>query len=354
MAEVLDEVTKLAEAMKTAEKQVDNPAPGGYIVIELSSKGKLGAPKLFHIRNLTTEEYMQLQQLDGTERLLKVADLLQACIWEKDVDIKKFHEQEVVETLIEMYRVFISDTLVGLSWQLTQEDIDHIKANDKHPAERLAAYENGEWRPVFDLKLSKLRFHVLDDSFKSNIRYTKGDFSCEFSFPRYGDALVLKQFIETYFKEQDKRFERNAAVLKRINDAQEAWNNGNTNIDISRLPTIPKQEMDELKEYQIHKAAVATAATKAMYVTEINGRDISELPLSEKLKIINEEPRIDHNVFTEVQRRFDEMEICTNRNVKAYDPVLRREVETPFRFYVAAILACLSSARPSDGCFTAV
>lgn len=327
--------------------------PGGYIAIELSSNGRLGAPKLFHIRNFDVANYLAIQQAEGTDRLLKVVDILQECIWERDVDIKNFHEQEVVETLLEMYKVFVGKQLISLAWTLTDEDIEWIKQNDSNPEKRINAYKKGEWRPVFDLDLNMVNFHVLPDDFKSNIKYKSktGDFECVFTYPKYGDSLTLKKFIESYFKDKDKRFERNAEVVKRIEEAKEEYKAGNTSIDISRLPYIPKNEYDELKEYQLEKAETATMALKSMYIQSIDGKDISNLPLSKKMEIVNLDPRIDHNIFSTVEKKFEEMKVGVDENVIVYDPVLKKETKIPFRLQVPVVLESLSTGRPDDDLF---
>lgn len=339
-----DEAKAAATALKETEKSNASLPPGGFIAIELSSNGCLGAPKLFHIRNFDTSELLSLQQVDDNERLLKVAEMLQNCIWEKDVDIKKFHEKEVVETLIEMYKIFVSDKLTDLLWELTDDDREYIKSNDPHAAERLAAYDDGTWKPRFDLDINTLKFHVLDPkTFKSTIKVTKPGFECEFTYPKYGDAIILKKFIDDFFKEDDHRYEKNLQVIKYRESAIRDFENGNTKIDIARLPNIPKNEYDEIKDYQIKKAATATLALKAMYIKSINGENIENLPLDKKLEIVNNTYQIDHNTFAQVEKMYDEMEICTDKNITAYDPVLRKVVQVPFRFYVAPLLECLSN-----------
>lgn len=339
-----EDAKKAAEALKQAEVDSTNLPPGGYIAIELSSNGCLGAPKIFHIRNFDTSEYLALQQVDDSERLLKVAEMLQNCIWEKNVDIKKFHEKEVIETLIEMYKIFVSDKLTDLLWQLTDDDKEYIKANDSHAAERIAAYEDGSWKPRFDLDIKTLKFHVLDPAtFKSTIKVSKPGFECEFTYPKYGDAIVLKKFVDDFFKEDDHRYEKNLQVVKYREKAIQEFEDGNTKIDITRLPNIPKSEYDELVQYQIKKASTATLALKAMYIKSINGEDLSNLPLAKKLDIVNNTYQIDHNTFAQVEKMYDDMEICTDKNITAFDPILRKNVKIPFRFYVAPLLECLSN-----------
>ena len=57
------------------EEQNIQTIPPGYISINLSTKGKLGAPKEFHIRNFKMKDIMALsltEQSDLPERIVQV------------------------------------------------------------------------------------------------------------------------------------------------------------------------------------------------------------------------------------------------------------------------------------------
>ena len=92
-----EQATEIAEQPKV---------PVGYMTMELSTKGKFGAPKVFHIRNFKTEDLVGLAIEDEDKMQEAAADMLQDLIFEKDVDVKKFHQKKDERELRELKKLF--------------------------------------------------------------------------------------------------------------------------------------------------------------------------------------------------------------------------------------------------------
>ena len=147
---------EVVAAEKAAAKKLEIPA--GYMEIRLSTKGKLGAPEVFHVRNFTTEDLMDLSATEQSEIPIQVINCLQGIIWEPDCDVKKFHENEVVETLFRIYKEYFNTVLVDMPWKMTDEDKEFLKkqfggAQSPDYLNRIAAYETEEWVPRWDIDL---------------------------------------------------------------------------------------------------------------------------------------------------------------------------------------------------------
>ena len=196
---------------KTLDEQAKEIAeqpkiPIGYMTVELSTKGKFGAPKVFHVRNFKTEDLIGLAIEDEDKMQEAAADMLQSLIFEKDVDVKKFHQKEVVETFLRLYRRYYQNVLKNLPWELTEEDKEIIakeeggKDTDSY-RRRLAAIKRGDEKQFFDIDLKQVDYYEIPDNVTGTVRVTQKDpetgkdFVVEYTYPRYGDTILLKKFI---------------------------------------------------------------------------------------------------------------------------------------------------------------
>lgn len=338
--------------MKDLRETVENTKlPNGYISVELSSHGKLGAPAKFHIRNFLTEDMMGLVTADDEDFEIKLCQMLQDLILEKDCDIKQFHEKEVVETLFILYKSFYQTTLHNLTWNITNEDKEYLakvdggKTSDKYKR-HLEAIKNGEEKKQFDLNLNTVKFFELDDSFKSTIKVKKPDgFECEYTYPRYGDKILLKEFLMNlpYFKKGEKRFAAIRENLKFKAQKKQEWDEGK-DVDLARIPSYPEEQIKEFKEYETEKMQFATRAVKALHLKSIDGKDVSNLPLEERMKIA-EDPRLDHATFEKVSKIYEDMKVGADENIKVIDPYLGHEVSIKYPFRIPALIQTI---RDSD------
>ena len=208
-----EEIVAAAQEVREEQK-----IPAGYVAIELSTRGKFGAPRKFHMRNFATEDLVGLSLSDDDKVQIKVLEMMQDLVWEKDVKVADFHEKEVVETLVRLYRKFYQTKLRDVIWELTDEDREVIatemggKDNPQYKA-RIAAIERGEEKPTFDIDLNALEFYNVDEARVTGTARATSEidgkkFVVEYTFPKYGDSVLLRNFMYNIpeFKEGEKKF----------------------------------------------------------------------------------------------------------------------------------------------------
>lgn len=344
----------MLQEMKQIHEESDRVIPNGYIPIELSSHGHLGAPKKFHIRNFTTEDLMGLVLADETEFESKLCQMIQEIILEDDVKIVDFHKKEVIETLVRLFSAFYQKELKELTWETLSDEDKKVIAKeeggentDAYKA-RVAAIERGEEKKQFSIDLRTLKYFELDDSFKSVIRVKKPGFECEYSFPRYGDTVLLRKFLMglDFFKEGEKKFARMRDNLKIRAQKMKEWDEGKQ-VDLGRLPLYSEEMMQEFNQYETDKMQFATKAVKAIHLKSIDGKDISGLPLEEKLQYADD-PRIDHATFELVSKAYEDMKVGIDEHIKVIDPYLNKVVEIDYPFRVHTLIQAIRDSKP-DG-----
>jgi hypothetical protein len=337
-------------------------APDGYIECRLSTQGKIGAPAVFHIKNFSVSDVMDLNLTDQNERIIKLIKLLQGLIYEKDVDIKKFHEKEVIELLLLMYECFYTDVFANQTWVPTDEDWEFLaeesggKDTDEFRRKK-RALDTGMWKPVFDINISKdIKYHEIDNGIKVNAQVTKNyngkKFTATFALPRFGDVVALKSFVETMFKEQDKKFARITEIVKFRKDAEERLRKGE-NVNLDQIPTVPKAEEDKLREYETEKSLFIFRATVAIYLIEFDGEDVSNVPLEKRLPLA-QDPRIDFSTFQAVNEHFEKLQFGMKEDITVYDPIMNKVVTRSYPFRLDTLLAAFGSSKPAETTITFV
>jgi hypothetical protein len=351
-------------ALKKARQEFDEKfnCPQGYIEVRLSSCGKIGAPSVFHVKNFSVEQVMELNLTEQNERPIKLIKILQDLIYEKDVDIKKFHQKEVVELLLLMYECFYTEIFVNQTWTPTEEDWEFLKKEsggedtDEYRRKK-RALETGTWKPVFDINISKdIHYYEINPNIKVNAKiekqYGNKKFTATFALPKFGDIITLKSFVESMYREKDKQFARITETLKFRKESEEKLRRGE-NINIAAIPTIPKAEEDKLKEYETEKSLFIFRASIALYLIEFDGEDISDVPLEKRLSLA-QDPRIDFSTFQAVQEHFDKLEFGMKEEITALDPIMNKIVTRKYPFRLDDILSSFGSARPAKTSITFV
>lgn len=342
-------------------QEVMNPIPAGYMTVELSTKGEFGAPKVFHIRNFKTEDLVKLSLEDEDKVQLRVAEMLQDLIYEpkEECDILKFHEKEVIETILRLYKRFYQSKLKNLVWELTDEDKDQIakeeggKDTDAY-RRRVAAIENGQEKKFFDIDLNKVGFYKVPDDIGAEAVVTNVDpetgkeYSIIYGYPRYGDAIVLRKFLLELpeFKDGEKRYASIRENVKFRNKMEERWRNGE-NIPLEKIPRFTDKDVEAFNNYEMKKAVFATRAVKALHLVEIDGNNIADLTLDKKLEYADD-PRLDHATFEQVNKIYEEMKIGPVEDIEVVDPYLNKVVKIHYTFRLFAILQTLRDNKP-DG-----
>lgn len=337
----MEDINEFSDEIKNLREDVDKDVeiPSGYITIKLSSNGKLGAPKVFHIKNFTVEQISSLSFCEPDQVPIKILKMIPEIVWEKDVDFGQFHEGEVIETLIILFKTFYQSILKDQVWKLTEEDKEFLQkenggADSIEYKKRIQAYENGSWKPKFDINLNNLEYYELDDNVKTTVRVTKKNgFVCEFTYPKYGDTLVLHEIMTRKFQEKENQLASIKEKVQFRNNMEERWKNGEL-VDMSRCPVISEDERRKYEEFQIEKGTFLTKLTRTILLKSINGQDISKLPLEEKVKYADD-PNLDFSTINKVTKLFKDLKVGPVEKIQGFDPIVQgvREIEYTFRIF---------------------
>jgi hypothetical protein len=350
MKEDGDMLSRLDAEEETMRKE---DVPEGYFKVELSTKGLLGAPSEFHMRNFDTTDLMNLALTDSSDIQEKVAKMLDSLILEEGVSVLDFHEKEVIETLVRLYQYFYSDMINEAEFPWNEDDLKALREILKDEQEYIARVQDlklRRWIPRTDIDLSKVDpFEIDEAKFKSKIILSSKDksFSVGFTFPRYGDVLVLKNFIKKEFAEEDKRYASLLETLKFRRDAEDRIRRGE-DIPLNRLPNIPQAEKDKLKAYEEKKTEFSVRAIKALHLYIYKGEDVSHLPLSQRMQMASD-ARIDYKMMKKVNEYYSEMKIgLDDSQVKMFNPITGKSEKRRYSFRILDLLQTIKLYDSDD------
>jgi hypothetical protein len=336
----IDRVANVAQDVKTEQE-----IPSGYISIELSTQGLVGAPKKFHARNFDTADLMNLALSEDEDLPEKVARMLDNLILEREVSVMNFHEKEVVEFLVRLYQAFYSSMLKEIDFPWDEKDIEFLKAEYGESSTefqtRYSDLRQGREKPKTDIDLSLVETYDLDPAtFKTNMGITdKNGFKVGFSFPRYGDVIVLRNFIQKEYRDSDKQFASMKEVLKFREDAKKRVRDGE-DIAFGRIPNIPEIEREKFKEYETSKAIFTVAAIKALHLITFDGKDVSNLPLKEKMELAKD-PRLDYKISKIMDEYYKKMNIGLKEKVTMKNPLKGVVEQREYSFRLVDILQAI-------------
>lgn len=317
--------------------EVENSIPAGYVRIRMSTQGKYGAPASMHIRNFSIEEALELGSMSQEDIPIKVPQLLQKTIFEKDIDINKFYEPEVAEFCIHFYEAFYSNSLKELKYQITDADKEWMK-KEVFQGKESAEYQNwvrgvetGKINPTYEIDLRTVKYYTIPENVKKRIRYTNGDFSCEFQYPRFGDTAILQRALKEAFRTQDMQMGPLYEIYKRKQEAETRLRKGE-NVAIDQIPFLSKDDLDAVRAYELEKTSFIFTQMKGMQLCKFMGEDVSSKPLSERVEIAKD-PRIDFSAYQTVSEHFSKLEIGPVPKVSIVNPItgILQEIDHPFR-----------------------
>jgi hypothetical protein len=350
---------KLAEARADLTRREN--IPEGYIEAKLSTRGKIsGCPESLYIRNFSPEDLMNLGLADKEDLPIRLIKVLDELIYNPDpanrISVKDFHEKEVIELLLLLYETFYTTVFPNQEWVLTEEDWKFLKEesggeNTDEFRQKEFSLKNKTWKPTFDIDISRdISYYEVPDDIKTNAQVTRKfndkKFTATFSLPHFGDFLTLKYFIDHIYKEQDKQFARISETYKFRKDAEEKLMNGE-NINIRSIPDIPKAELEKFKEYETDKSLFAITASKALYLTEFDGEDVSNWPLEKKLELAKD-PRLDYSTFKMVQDFFSKLQFGYKEEVTVNDPIINKIVQRKYTFQLTDLLTAIRDTGTAE------
>jgi len=352
-ADSLAELDKKVDGVGAEESTLKENIPSGYISIELSTNGKLGAPKRFHTRNFDTSDLLNLALSEDEELPEKVAKMLDNLILEKGVSVLNFHEKEVIEYLVDYIKPFYSNVLKEIDFPWNETDINLLKSqygeNSEEFQRQYQDLRSGKWSPKTDINLDAVETYDLADDLKTTIYLTNKTtgFQVGFSFPRYGDVVVLRNFILKEWREKDKQFAAIKDVIKFRKEAENRVMKGE-DIALYRIPNVPETEREKYKEYETEKSVFGVFAIKAMHLVMFDGKDVSNETLKERMAYA-QDPRLDYKMMKTVNDFYEAMKVGIKENISMSNPLKAGVVEQrEYSFRLVDILQAIKLYKSDE------
>lgn len=346
-----NETIKKESVMATlVETEKQELVPAGYVPIVLSTKGKIGAPEKFHIRNFKTKDIMSLALTEEEALPERLVSLLQDLIYEKEVDVKKFHENEIIETMLLLYHSFYADT-IEVPFPIEEEDFEYLR--EKYPpavaAEKIQDITSGKWKPQTTISISKdIDTYELPSDFSSVaiVKSKQSGFTLGFRLPYYGDTIIVKKWLRETFGDSEKKFQKTAKILeiqeKMTRDAELG-----KEVHWESIPRISDQEEEEYNNFRIQRAGVIVDIVRALHLYIYDGEDVSNKSLSERYEMI-QDPRIDERVARKLDKHFEDMQFGVIPEVKMRNPLTEEECQRRYSFRLVDILQAASVSTDDE------
>ena len=347
----MSDALQQAEALYTGEKEI----PAGYVAIELSTEGKFGrAPKKFHMRNFDITETMELGGMEKKDIPIKVPEMLNNLIFEEGVSINDFLDVEAAETMARFYAAFYQTVIRDVDYTVTDEDKKWVLENvykgvKEGPYQNwLIDLQNGTIKPTYDIDLTRLDFYEIPDNVTGRVKWERNGFVAEFQIPKFGDSAIVQNAIQNEFAERDKRYSQSYQNYQKNQELDAAKKRGEV-IDPGAYTYIPDSEMRELRKYELEKTAYSLKLLKGLYLASVDGVDVSSKKLSERVKIADEDRRIDYCCFQTVSEYFQKLKIGIMPDVLVKHPITGKMEKINHPFRALEILTLVRNFRP-DGC----
>lgn len=331
-------LTSLHDAGRAVETARE--IPPGYIEVSLSTKGLLGAPKSFHIRNFKMKEILALSMTDPANLPARLISILDGMVYE-DVDVASWHEKEVEELMVYLFMTFYRSVIDDLPYPLEASDLEAVKARPNGEA-MLRDIEEGRYVPRTTLDIANdVDTYDLPNTFDPHVTITnrKTGFHVTFGYIKYGDQVVIRRWIESLFGEEERSFasvkarlEHNRGVMQRFKDEPEK---------IEGLQPVDPMEESAYQDFLIRKLQTITEAAHIVSITDYDGQDVSGLDIDEKYGLLSEDARIDAGLIKKLAVRQAKMAFGLKPEVSMRNPITGEVVKRPFSFRIPSLVQAM-------------
>lgn len=328
-------VEQLGESVK--EQDSSYKIPAGYITINLSTKGKLGAPATIHVRNLKVRDVISLSTTDNTNLPSRLITVLNDIIYE-DVDVANWHEKEVEELMVYIYANFYSRKLNDLPYTVTAEDKEFLRNQGETGVEIVKDIEDGKFKPTFSVDLiNDLDTYDLDDNFISDIKITNKNtgFHVTFSYVKYGDRLAIKRWLDKKYANEEKRFAKIKSQIEFNNEL--ILQKGN----LDNLIVLDTAESESYKEYINRYLQDSAEIARIISIVDYNGQDVSKMSLEEKYNLIGDDPQIDYGMISKLTKRQNKNLFGIKPEVRIINPITHQTELRRFSFRIPTLVQAL-------------
>lgn len=331
-------LTSLMESEREV-KEVSS-TPDGYIEVKLSTKGKVGAPSVVHVRNFKVSEIISLSLSSNADLPIRLIDILNDMILE-DTDVFNWNEKEIEELMVYIFLSFYKPVLTDVPFPFTEEDFKNMES-EPNGKEQVKDIKEGRWVPktTIDIAYGVDTFD-LPENFNPRITITnkKTGFYVVFDYIKYGDQLVIKRWMDSYFAEDEKRFER---IKKQIEINRGINNQLIDNPDkIESLIPIDKDEEEQFRDYLVKRAQVITDVSNIVSIVDFNGQDLSNMSIGDKYELLKDDARLDYNLISKMSARQRKIQFGIKPEVSMKNPLTGEVVKRPLSFRIPSILQAM-------------
>ena len=320
---IVEKDSLLADSFRKFEQNIKPEIPAGYIEMRLSTKGRVGAPEVFHIRNFKVGELLNLAISTDAELPKRLISTLNEMIYE-DVDVAQFHEKEVEELMVYLFVNFYQNKLEDVIFPLEESDFEYIRQTKPDMLDDLAT---GKWMPRTTIHIENdADVYDVSDSFNPNITITnkKTGFYVTFGFIKYGDRLVVKDFLDNYYKDEEAKFVKVKNQISR---------NNNTPLD----PELEREYM----EYLNKRFETLSNISRLISVSDYNGMDVSNMNIFDKFEVLSNDARIDFGMIAKLTQKQNKEPFGIKPEVRMKNPLTGEMVTRRFSFRISTILQAI-------------
>ena len=335
------------------EQAKENTIPAGYIKIELADDERIYAPASFYARNLGSEDLLGMALSDDEMLPIRTIDIFNSLIYDEGIDVGNFTDQEVVCMLFEIYYNYTSHIIKDHPYKLQPSDYEYLaktcggEDSDAY-MKKIRDYKSGRWAPKVDIDLTKIKRLKLPADFKPVLKLERKStgFSCKYGFPRYGDIKVVKEFLDITYQQEDEIHQGIASTLRYRQEQLQKRDDGEK-IPYESIPDLSKKQSEEWEKYTYGRNITLLKAIRANNLLEYRGKDVSQLPLSQKLDIA-EDPEFDLAVYKAISKKIAETLVGLQKTIKIISPVTNEEIDYPFNFKVFDMLQAIQNTDTDD------
>ena len=340
------DLVDLDRVEKIDKKEVDiSSIPLSYLPIELSTHGKLGVPKVVYCRNFNTEDILTLSMLSTSiipERMIAV---LNSILYGKN-DVALWPEKSIIELLLTIYANYFTPVLSQVKFPWDDSDIAWLKEHKED--KKIDLLQKKLWVPRVDVSIKDaITIQNLDEEVKETItikhknKEGKIVFKAKFlSYPRYGDTLLLKKFMQDNYKDTGKydKVRLQAEQYSLFVDQGK---------DVSILPEINLEEYLEWQNSELQKEVALAKATQALYLLEYNDEDLRDKRIEEKIKYI-EMPEFDVVISEKLNNHYEKLNFGVLPQIKVKNPITGEVCVRRYVFRPSDIVSAIQSGESDE------
>jgi len=294
------------------KKAKTNKAPKGYMPINLSSNGKLSAPKTIHVRNYNGQDALDLAMATEDDMLETLIDVLVGMIYE-DIKPNDLHQFDIEEIMLNIYFNFWSSVL---EYPYTPLD-NEFKNIDKIRAERI---KNQEEKLVVALTANDIKTTNLKSNFKEPIAIEDGGIKYEFILPRIGHSLIAKDLTEDKFEEEEDLYNE---VSQKLIHNQSVEENG-----IGELLKVSSSEKRKFTKYQAKRMKYFTSVNQCQLIKSVDNVELNTIEDKRNAYLV-----APLTVWEKLNKKLKEnAQFGIEHNIKVKSPLTNEEVERRFQF----------------------